>query len=88
MRPAVRPLRRVLMQGGHRKFFFFTVIGGGVGGMKKARVAMHKAGVYNQFEGVVADVYAAAPEEFTEEAAVLAKLRKDTGAADVSLAAA
>lgn len=37
---------------GKRKFSFFTVVGSGVGGMKKARVGMHKNGVYAAFEGV------------------------------------
>jgi len=52
--------------------------------MKKARVAMHKSGVYNSFAGVVADVYATDKDE-ASPAAVLAKLSKDTGASDISL---
>ena len=70
--------------GGQTKYFFFTVVGSGVGGMKKARVAMHKSGIYKFFEGVVADVYAADASEFSPDA-VLAKLKKDTGAADAAL---
>lgn len=37
---------------GKRKFSFVTVVGSGVGGMKKARVGMHKNGVYAAFDGV------------------------------------
>jgi hypothetical protein len=65
------------VQGAARKFFFFTVVGSGVAGMKKARVAMHKAGVYNAFAGVVADVFAAGGVDDFDAATVLAKLRKD-----------
>lgn len=69
--------------GGLRKFFFFTHVGAGVSGMKKARVAMHKGGIYKEFEGVVADVFASDASEFSADA-VIAKLKKD-GSADASL---
>jgi hypothetical protein len=43
---------------------------------------MHKAGVYNAFDGIVADVMTTDAEEASPDA-VLAKLRKDTGGSDV-----
>lgn len=66
------------------RYFFFSFIGGSVGGMKKAKVSMHRSGVYKGLEGVTADFAAASPDEFTKEAA-LGKIKKDTGGLDVSL---
>jgi hypothetical protein len=43
-----------------------------VAGMKRARVAMHKPGVYNAFEGVVGDVTAMEPAEADPRAVVAA----------------
>jgi hypothetical protein len=57
------------------RFFFLTYVGGGVGGMKRARVAMQKSGVYNCFEGVVASVDAM-DKDAASHAAVTSALRK------------
>ena len=54
--------------------------------LKRARVAMHKGGVYNAFPGVVADVFAASADEFSA-AAVLEKLLKAAGGVAVALGA-
>lgn len=66
------------------RYFFFSHVGGSVGGMKKAKVSMHRSGVSKALEGTSADFAAASPDEFTKDA-VLAKLKKDTGGLDVTL---
>lgn len=67
---------RTAAQGASRKCAFLTWVGPGVAGMKRARVAMHKAGVYKAFEGLVADVAINDAADDTL-AVVLAKLAAD-----------
>lgn len=60
-----------------RKCAFLTWIGRDVGVMKRARVPVQKAGVYNAFAGLVADV-AILDADSDTLAAVVAKLASDT----------
>lgn len=69
---------------GQRKFGFLSWVGPSVSALKKGKVSLQKAGVYNAFEGVVADIQAMNKDDL-EDAAILGQLRKTIKSGDVSL---
>ncbi|RYG51251.1 hypothetical protein EON66_10955 [archaeon] len=79
------PATCVRVQPSGRKFCFITHIGCRVSAMTKGKASMHKAAVYNAFEGVAADVSIMADDEAppTPEA-LLAMLTSSLRGAKVS----
>jgi hypothetical protein len=66
------------------RFAFVTWVGPSVSALKKGKVSLQKAGVYNAFDGVVADVGIVGSADDLEEAAVGAALKKAIGKGDIS----
>ena len=64
-----------------RKFCFLTHVGSSISGMKRARVALHKAGIYKAFDGsVCADIMLDDP---INGADVLSKLKGSCSSSSV-----
>jgi hypothetical protein len=71
--------------GASRKWAFVTWVGPAVSALKKGRVALQKAAVYNAFEGVVADIGIVSSADELGDAVVVAAVRKATGKADAAV---